>query len=101
MQQLVIADDLVAPTKAGLKKNTIRAGMRDIHPGPLELKSSSGTHPVIVVDVVEAGHKLAHQVTEQEIAENGFRDLDDMLTGMKRFYPDFGPLSVVTVVSWR
>lgn len=59
--------------------------MRDIQLGPLELKSSSGTHPVIVVDVVEAGHKLAHQVTEQEIAENGFRDLDDMLTGMKRF----------------
>jgi hypothetical protein len=101
MQNLIIADDLVAPTKAGLKKNTIRAGIRDITVGPLELRSFSGTHPVIEVDVVEVSHKLASEVSDQEIAANGFRDLDDMLLGMKRFYPDFGPSSQVTVITWH
>lgn len=101
MQNLVIADDLVAPTKAGLKKNTIRAGIRDIKNGPLELHSSSGTHPVIEVDVVEVSHKLANEVSDREIVANGFRDLADMLAGMKRFYPDFGPSSQVTVITWR
>jgi hypothetical protein len=100
MQNLAIADDLVAPTKAGLKKNTIRAGVRDIRIGPLELRSSSGTHRVIEVEVVEVSHKLAKEVSDREIVANGFRDLEDMLIGMKRFYPDFGPASQVTVITW-
>jgi hypothetical protein len=101
MKHLVIADDLVGPTDAGLKKNTIRAGFREIELGPLELRSASGLHPVLVVDVIEVGHKLARDVAQQEIAANGFNDLSDMLSGMRRFYPDFGPLSVVTIVTWR
>lgn len=101
MKHLVIADDLVGPTKVGLKKNTIRAGFRDIQPGSLELRSVSGRHPVIVVDVIEVAHKRAREVNDTEITANGFLDLDDMLSGMKRFYPDFGPQSEVTVITWR
>lgn len=101
MKFLVIADDLVAPTNAGLKKNTIRAGKRDIDVGTLELRSSSGTHPVIVVEVTEVSFKRAREVTASEVRANGFVDHDDMLAGMKRFYPTFGPESEVTVVTWR
>ncbi|MCZ7861139.1 hypothetical protein O9X98_06935 [Agrobacterium salinitolerans] len=101
MKHLVIADDLVGPTNAGLKKNTIRAGFRDIEPGPLELRSASGNHPFIVVDVIEVAHKWASEVNDREITANGFLDLDDMLGGMKRYYPDFGPQSEVTVITWR
>lgn len=61
----------------------------------MELHSSSGSHPVIVVDVIEVAHKRANEVTIREISGNGFLDLDDMLAGMKRFYPDFGPQSEV------
>lgn len=101
LQNLVIADDLVGPTAAGLKKNTIRSGRRYIVEGRLELKTRSGIlGPIIIVDVTSVSHKLAKDVTAEEIARNGFSDVEDMLSGMKRYYPDFGPLSEVTVIEW-
>ena len=100
MQHLVIADDLHAPTLDRFKKNTIRSGRRDILPGKLELRAAGGTLPPITVDVIEVSHKLANQVTDDELFLNGFWNLDDMLEGMRRFYPDFGPRSEVTVVEW-
>ncbi|WP_327210973.1 ASCH domain-containing protein [Rhizobium leguminosarum] len=100
MQQLAISGDLVASTLAGRKKNTIRAGRRDIVTGPLRLVPGDGS-PSFVVEVAEVGHKLADEVTMAEIRENGFAGQRDMLSGMRRFYPHFGPKSEVTVVRWK
>jgi hypothetical protein len=100
MQQLAISGDLVAPTLAGSKKNTIRAGRREITPGPLLLVPGDES-PSFVVEVVEVGHKRADEVTLVEIRENGFVNQRDMLSGMRRYYRDFGPKSEVTVVRWK
>lgn len=53
------------------------------------------------MEVAEVGHKLADEVTMAEIRENGFAGQRDMLSGMRRFYPHFGPKSEVTVVRWK
>jgi hypothetical protein len=101
MQSLVLADDLHADTLEGRKKNTIRNGLRDIFSGPLEFKSSTGTLSSFVVEVVEVLHKKAADVKAVELRDNGFLDHAHMLSGMKRFYPDFGPSSDITLVRWR
>jgi hypothetical protein len=101
MQSLVLADDLHADTHEGRKKNTIRNGIRDILSGPLEFKSSSGNLPGFVVEVTEVLYRKASEVTAAELRENGFRDYAHMISGMKRFYPDFGPSSDITLVRWR
>jgi hypothetical protein len=101
MQSLVLADDLHADTTSGRKKNTIRNGIRDIVNGPLEFKSSSGALPSFVVEVIEVLYKKGSELTAAELRENGFLDYAHMLSGMKRFYPDFGPASDITLVRWR
>ncbi len=100
MQSLVLIDDLHADAQEGRKKNTIRNGIRDIVVGPLEFKSSSGSLPGFIVDVAEVLYKKASEITTAELRENGFVDNEHMLSGMKRFYPDFGPASNITLIRW-
>jgi hypothetical protein len=100
MQSLVLADDLFPGIPLGLKKNTIRNGKRDILPGPLEFKPSSGNGASAIVDVTTVKHCRAADVSEQDCRANGYRDHIDMLLGMQRYYPDFGPDNEVTVIIW-
>lgn len=100
MQSLVLVDDLHADARQGRKKNTIRNGIRDIVRGSLEFKSSSGSLPAFVVEVIEVLFKKASEITTAELQENGFTDYEHMLSGMKRFYPDFGPASDITLIRW-
>jgi hypothetical protein len=100
MRSLILADDLHADAQEGRKKNTIRNGIRDIAEGPLEFKSSGGSLPSFTVDVTQVLHKKASEVTSAELRENGFLDHTHMLSGMKRFYPDFGSASDITLIRW-
>jgi hypothetical protein len=68
--------------------------------GSLEFRSSSGSLPGFVVEVIEVLFKKASEITTAELRENGFTDYEHMLSGMKRFYPDFGPASDITLIRW-
>jgi hypothetical protein len=100
LQSLLLADDLFPGIPSGLKKNTMRNGRRDIILGPLEFKRSSGNGPSEFVNVTTVKHCLAANVSEEDCIANGYRDHAEMLTGMKRYYPDFGPGNEVTVIIW-
>lgn len=100
MQSLLLADDLFPGISSGLKKNTMRNGKRDIVPGPLEFKPSSGSGQTTVVEVTAVNHCKAADVSDEDCRANGYRNRADMLLGMKRYYPDFGLDNEVTVISW-
>ena len=85
---------------SGLKKNTMRNGKRDIALGPLEFKPSSGRGEVAIVNVTAVKHCGALDVSEEDCRANGYRDHADMMLGMRRYYPDFGPDNEVTVIIW-
>lgn len=100
MQSLLLADDLFPGIHSDLKKNTMRNGKRDIVPGPLEFKPSSGHGASTIVNVTMVKHCKAAEVSEEDCRANGYRDHADMMLGMKRYYSDFGPDNDVTVIIW-
>jgi hypothetical protein len=100
MQFLALVDDLFPGIQSGLKNNTMRNGKRDIVPGPLEFRATSGNGASVVVNVSEVAFSKAADVSEADCIANGYRDQGDMLVGMLRYYPDFGPDSDVTVIAW-
>ena len=53
-----------------------------------------------MADIASVRHRLASEVTLQECRDDGFTDVDDMVQGMRRYYPTFGPDTPVPVIRW-
>ncbi len=100
MQFLRLVDDLFPGILSGLKNNTMRNGKRDIKPGPLELRPTSGSRDPLVVNVVDVKVSKAADVSEADCVANGYTDHSHMMVSMLRYYPDFGPTNDVTVITW-
>lgn len=96
-QNLKIADSLMPGLLAGAKLATVRAGARQIVPGPLDFQPSGGGDPVRVL-VREVRFKLAGDLTDEEAAMDGCETGSELCEALKSFYPDLRDDSVVTVV---
>jgi hypothetical protein len=48
--------------------------------------------------VTECWHAEARQVEEEHLRADGFKDHDDMVAGLQRFYPNLKMDSIVTVI---
>lgn len=84
------------------KRTTIRKGYRDVRPGPLVFETPDNTpeeqKDSVEVNVERVIYTRAGEMTDKEARQDGFKDLDDMLEGMKRYYPDFGMNTEVTII---
>jgi len=96
-QNMQLVNDLFPSLLAGWKQCTIRKGMRDIKPGALTFHAPDGSLKA-TVNVTEVRHKKLGELTDAEAQADGAENAAHMVAAMKRFYPDIGPDSDITVI---
>lgn len=97
---------LIAPIKEmrarvldGRKKITIREGHRDYKRGKVML--CCHLEPwAVSAEITGVRHTTLREVTEAEYEADDFMSCEDMLAGMRRFYPNMTLDSPVTVIWW-
>lgn len=85
---------------SGAKKITIREGHRDYQPG----QAMICCHLVVwavMVDVTDVKHCTLVDITPEEWESDGFTSQQNLLEGMRRFYPSLTFDSPVTVLRWQ
>ncbi len=84
----------------GKKTVTVRQGWRKYFVGPVML--CCHIRPwAVMADIVDVRHCFLREVTEEECRGSGFKNLEDLTRGLKKYYPDINPDSVVTVIKWQ
>jgi len=100
---LLIAGDVAKEDcEAKLKKISIRKGYRDYRTGDTLLLCchlSCWAGPI--ARVTEVRHTIAEFITDKECTDDGFENWDDMVEGLKEYYPDFAEQTPVTVIRWE
>lgn len=82
------------------KQISIREGHRDYRNGPMMICDQVEPFAVMV-DVVLVKHITLGEVSEEEWLADGFTSQEDMLDGMRKFYPNIDLSSPVTVLFWN
>jgi len=101
MQTLKLADDLFQGIEEGWKQATIRTGKRDITPGEL-LVFEGATIPDLkrTVYVHRVSYLVAQDMTDFDAQLDGAETAGEMVQALKRFYPDIGPMSLLTLIEF-
>lgn len=55
----------------------------------------------VMADIVDVRCCHLREVTEEDCQDSGFRNLEELVRGLKKYYPDIGPDSIVTVIKWQ
>jgi hypothetical protein len=99
MQELLQRDDLFELVVSGVKKSTVRKGVRDITEGPLVIKAteSGKTKEVNVTDVEFVKYS---DLNEQDAETNGFQSLNDFKTTLTEIYGELESDQDITIVYW-
>lgn len=84
----------------GNKEITIRTGYRDYVPGLLMIVNPE-INMCVKATLTDVKYYLAKDVPKKDCIADGFSDLEDMITGMRQYYPEFNPDSEVTVIKWK
>lgn len=94
---LKLADDLFEGLYDGTKFVTIRKGQRDIALGQNIMESVSGDRSE-EIDVYQVTRMAIGLIPDTVAQDDGFENSEEMLEGMKRFYPDINEDSEVTII---
>ncbi len=84
----------------GVKRISIREGHRDYKPGPGVICDPVDSF-VVGVTFTNVVHKTLGEVTEEEWLADGFISQEDLLSGMREYYPSIELSSPVTVLFWE
>ena len=105
LQSILIVDvQVMAKVIKGEKKITIRDGYRDYVLGKVVfvVDSAFGVTTIATVNRIKRLQwKLLKDVTHEEMNAEGFFSTEEMLKGLRRFYPEIDILSPVTVIEWE
>ncbi len=82
------------------KQITIREGHRDYKEGTA-LVCCHLEPWAVMVDITGVRYCTLSEVTKEEYNADGFRTQEDLLNGMRKFYPKIDYTSPVTVVKWN
>ncbi len=98
---LLIADDpqMRLNILLGRKKISIREGHRDYKPG-LGVICDPEDSWVVGVTFTQVIHKILGEVTQEEWEADGFTSQENLLSGMRHYYPNIEFSSPVTVLYW-
>ena len=104
MQALWVGDSkIMANIINGVKKITVRGGYRDykVDKAVFVVVCDFNVVTVAVVKQLKSVKwKKLCELTKEEIEADGFKDLNDALNGLQRFYPEIGLDSPITVIEW-
>ena len=102
LQALLISPDKKSRKNilAGKQTVTIREGYREYKPGTAMLCCHIKPWAVMV-EIVSVRHCLLKEVTDTEYKAAGYEDRDELLRHLRRYYPQLGPASPVTVIRWK
>lgn len=84
--------------RQGKKHSTIRAGRRNLNPGPLILQSK---FDALTVDLTEVIYKKFGELTQNDAYSDGFATLEELQKTLKQFYPNLNENSIITVVHFQ
>lgn len=101
LQALLIAPDNLMRKNilTGQKKISIREGHRDYRPGLMMI--CCHLEPwAVQVDVTEVLHRRLDEVSSVEWEADGFTSQQDLLNGLRNYYPSITLDSPVTVIYW-
>ncbi|HLD96273.1 MAG TPA: ASCH domain-containing protein [Patescibacteria group bacterium] len=85
----------------GRLKISVREGYRDGYDPGRPVMICCHLDPWCVMATITASrHCLLSEVTEEERSDHGFASREDLLAGIRRFYPAMGWDSAVTVIRW-
>jgi hypothetical protein len=101
LQALLYAPDVALWSDVILGKitATVRTEHRDYRPGPVMLCCHLAS-ACVMAEVTEVIHCRLDEVPELKRRRAGYETAEAMLDGMRRFYPDIGPASAVTIVAF-
>ena len=85
---------------SGDKKITIREGHRDYTEGSI-LIGCDILNWACMANITSVKHCLLHEVTDNELKDDGFYDLEDAAKGLSEYYPNINIYSPVTVIRWE
>lgn len=97
---LATDDEMWGNALTGRKAITIREGHRDYRVGAPVMLCNTELCFCVEADVVSVRHCTLGEVTDEELQADGFRDRDDLLAGMRQYYPQLTFESPVTVIRW-
>lgn len=84
----------------GKQQTTIREGHRDYRSGPVML--CCHIEPwAVMADIIYVGFPTLGRVKEEDYQDAGFSTKEEMVEGLRKFYPDITLESPVTVIRWR
>lgn len=84
----------------GGKCISIREGNRDYRPGPVMI--CCHLEPwAVMADITSVRHCALAEVTEEEYEADGFWSHDELLAGLRQYYPNINLDSPVTVIRWN
>lgn len=101
MQTLKLADDLFQGLEEGWKQATIRTGKRDITPGQIMVfEGATNANLKKEVYVHRVSYLVAQDMTDFDAQLDGAETAVDMIKALKRFYPEVGPMSLLTLIEF-
>jgi len=104
LQALWVANiAMLADILADRKRITIRFGYKDykVDKAVFVVVCDFNVVTVAVVKQLKSVKwKKLCELTKEEIEADGFKDLNDALNGLQRFYPEIGLDSPITVIEW-
>ena len=101
LQGLLIAgEEMRDKVLKGEKKITVRNDHRNYTLGPVLIGCQLLSWATLRT-ITKVQHKLLKDVTDEEMRADGFKDVDDMIAGLRNFYPNIDKDSQVTVIEWE
>jgi len=101
LQGLLIAgEEARDEVKNGSRKVTIREGHRDHTLGPVLI----GCHLLdwaVKAEIISVTHTYLGNVSQQDLEDDGYKNVDEAIEDLSQWYPDIGLESPVTVLRWE
>lgn len=97
---LIAGEKMKEEVLNGTKKITIREGIRDYTLGPVILCCHI-LNWATMRNITDVSYKKLNDITEEEYKADGFNSQEDMVEGLKEFYPNITLESDITIVRWE
>jgi len=95
---LHLKPELLEAVRSGRKTSTIRAGRKQLEPGPLVLEAKQGT---FLVRVTRVTCKRFRSLTDEDARKDGYSGIEQLEKELRAIYPTLGRNSFITQIEFE